>query len=232
MSESDVQELGDELWSWRCATQFRTSDDIPRVDRPPTWLPVFTPESVATRVDQAARFRDRWAAIDVSSAPVPVQVDHRLLGSALARVTWECEMLRSWERDAVFLVGQALGPYFDLLLRPPPFNDDRQAPADGCHSGVLCGSVEAAAMTALSRPRVRPVVAGGAGDPCRAGRRVSTLHRNGRRRGRQPVLPGRRPRRSRAVRPEAIRQRSDLPAVCVNDWADCGRVIGDQTDTR
>jgi hypothetical protein len=157
VSESDVRELGDELWSWRCATQFRTSDDIPRVDRPPTWLPVFTPESVATRVDQAARFRDRWAAIDVSSAPVPVQVDHRLLGSAFARVTWECEMLRNWERDAVFLVGQALGPYFDLLLRPPPFSDDRQAGVQHvlerlpAQLAVAKGNLERAGVATLAR---------------------------------------------------------------------------------
>ena len=30
---TEVQALGAELWTWRLATCFRTSDDIPRVDR-------------------------------------------------------------------------------------------------------------------------------------------------------------------------------------------------------
>jgi hypothetical protein len=127
MTASAVRDLGHELWSWRLDSQLRTSDDIPRVDRAPTWLPAFTSASVEQRLERAAGLRERWSALDVTDEPVAVQVDHRLLGSALARVTWDFEVLRNWERDAVLLAGQALGPYFDLLLRPPPFRAELQA---------------------------------------------------------------------------------------------------------
>ena len=127
MTAAAVRNLGHELWSWRLDTQLRTSDDIPRVDRAPTWLPTFTSSSVEQRLERAAALRERWSALEVAGEPVAVQVDHRLLGSALARVTWDFEVLRNWERDAVLLAGQALGPYFDLLLRPPPFGTELQA---------------------------------------------------------------------------------------------------------
>jgi hypothetical protein len=127
MTAAAVRNLGHELWAWRLDTQLRTSDDIPRVDRTPRWLPAFTSASVDQRLERAAALRERWSALDVTDEPVAVQVDHRLLGSALARVTWDFEVLRNWERDAVLLAGQALGPYFDLLLRPPPFRAELQA---------------------------------------------------------------------------------------------------------
>lgn len=126
MTVSDLRTLADDLWTWRLATAFRTSDDIPRVDHPSGWLPEFTPESVQDRRETAAAFRRRWEELDLRAASVSEQVDHRLLGSALARVTWELDVLRNWERDAVLLTGQVLGPWFDLLLRPPPFSQDVQ----------------------------------------------------------------------------------------------------------
>jgi hypothetical protein len=125
-SDEAVRALGTEVWAWRLPTQFRSSDDIPRVDRPHGWLPTFTAASVEERLERAASFRARWAAIDRAALTPADEVDHRLLGSALARVRWECELLRNWERDAVLLASQAIGPYFDLLLRPPPFDEDRR----------------------------------------------------------------------------------------------------------
>lgn len=125
-SDDTVRALGEELWAWRLPTQFRTSDDIPRVDRPAGWLPTVTAASVEERLQRAEAFRARWAAIDRTALSPAAEVDHRLLGSALARVRWECEVLRNWERDAVLLAEQAIGPYFDLLLRPPPLDDDRR----------------------------------------------------------------------------------------------------------
>ncbi|MGA1836303.1 DUF885 family protein [Herbiconiux sp. 11R-BC] len=127
MSAHEVAALGAEIWEWRVRTAFRTADDIPRVPHEPLWLPAFAPADIDARRTAAAAFRERWAAIDVSAEPVPVQVDHRLLGSVLARADWECDGLPSWRFDAHFLVGQVVGPYFDLLLARPPFADDRQA---------------------------------------------------------------------------------------------------------
>ena len=45
------------------------------------------------------------------------RVDHRLLWSAMARVEWESDILRV-RRHPRFWIDQALGPVFDVLLRP------------------------------------------------------------------------------------------------------------------
>ncbi|SIN88779.1 Uncharacterized conserved protein, DUF885 familyt [Agromyces cerinus subsp. cerinus] len=125
--DADLARLGTEFRQWRAANSFRTSDDIPRVERPAGWVPRIDPVSVEERRRELAGFVEQWRATDVSGLPIPDQVDHRLLGSALARVRWELDVLRNWERDAVFLTSQILGPWFDLLLAPPPFGAARQA---------------------------------------------------------------------------------------------------------
>ena len=127
MTSDDVAELGERLWNWRVRTSFRTADDIPRVPHDPLWLPDFSPEAIDERRAERARFAEQWAAIDVTAADVATQIDHRLLGSVLARVGWEWDDLPSWRFDAHFLVGQVVGPYFDLLLPRPPFSAERQA---------------------------------------------------------------------------------------------------------
>jgi uncharacterized protein (DUF885 family) len=127
---TDLEHLGAEFWEWRDATSFRTSDDIPRVERPAGWVPRFDPNAVDEFRLVLAGFTERWRALDaegLGALPVATQVDYRLLGAALARVHWELEVLRNWERDAVFLTSQILGPWFDLLLAPPPFDARRQA---------------------------------------------------------------------------------------------------------
>ena len=128
--ETDLERLGTEFWEWRDATSFRTSDDIPRVERPAGWVPRFDPGAIEEFQLVLAGFTERWRAIDaegLGALPVATQVDHRLLGAALARVHWELEVLRNWERDAVFLTSQILGPWFDLLLAPPPFDARRRS---------------------------------------------------------------------------------------------------------
>ncbi|MEL4320316.1 DUF885 family protein [Leifsonia sp. YIM 134122] len=124
---TDLDRLGSEFWGWKAANGFHTSDDVPRMARPAGWVASFDAASVAERIVQLHVFVDRHAAIDVSAEPVSVQVDHRLLGSALARVHWELDVLRNWQRDAVFLFGQIVGPWFDLLLQPLPFHAERRA---------------------------------------------------------------------------------------------------------
>ncbi|GAA1814164.1 DUF885 family protein [Agromyces neolithicus] len=126
---TDLDRLGAEFWQWRDATSFRTSDDIPRVERPAGWVPRFDPAAIDEFRLALAGFTERWKAIDdggLAGLPVENHVDHRLLGAALARVHWEVEVLRNWERDAVFLTSQVLGPWFDLLLPPPPFDARRR----------------------------------------------------------------------------------------------------------
>ncbi|MFC9558117.1 DUF885 family protein [Agromyces sp. NPDC056965] len=125
--DADLARLGTEFWQWRAANSFRTSDDIPRIERPAGWVPRFDPAAIERQRAELAAFVERWRATRDATLPVPDQVDHRLLGSALARVRWELDVLRNWERDAVFLTSQVIGPWFDLLLAPPPFGAARQA---------------------------------------------------------------------------------------------------------
>ena len=69
----------------------------------------------------------RWRALDVGTLDVATQIDHRLIGSVLHRVTWELDVLESWRRDPVLHIHQVLQPYFDLLLALAPFDDARAA---------------------------------------------------------------------------------------------------------
>lgn len=121
----EVANVGADFWRWRLDTILRTSDDVPRITRNSRWRPRFDQSSIESVRRQRQVLSDRWAAIDLAAASVSTQVDHRLIGSALARVHWEIDIMRSWERDAMLQVQQALGPYFDLLLQPPPFEAER-----------------------------------------------------------------------------------------------------------
>ena len=115
-----LDDLARDFWTWRAATQPSTGDDIPRLERPTGWLPDWSRDAIAARRKTLAGFEQRYRAIDASAWPVPRQVDYRLIGSALARVTWELDGAPAWRRDPSFYIQQALGPVFDVLLPPPP----------------------------------------------------------------------------------------------------------------
>jgi hypothetical protein len=121
----DLQNLGRDFWAWRARTQPVSGDDITRIDRPAGWAPDWSRRSIEERRKSLAEFAGRWKGIDATGMPVAWQVDHRLLGSALARVRWELEVLRSWDRNPRFYVDQTLGAYFESLLAPPPFSRAR-----------------------------------------------------------------------------------------------------------
>ena len=123
----DVQRLAEEVWAWRVVQAPRSRDDIPRQERPAGWAPDFSAAGVAAARVTRERLHRRWADVDLTGADVPTRVDHALLGSTLARVRWELDVLASHERDASFWVDQALGPVFDALLQPPPFDAARVA---------------------------------------------------------------------------------------------------------
>lgn len=120
-----VSELGERFWRWRARQQPRSSDDIGRLERPRGWVPDWSPEAVQDYRRQLAAMDAEWRAIDVADDPVAVQVDARLVGSALARVRWELDLLRSWQRDPTFYVDQTLGTVFDVLVVQPPLDADR-----------------------------------------------------------------------------------------------------------
>src|SRR4030088_1635634 len=117
-----LDDLAKDFWSWRAVEQPLSTDDIPRLERPATWTPDWSAEAVTRYRKQLVEFENRWKSIDPSSLPLPRQVDYRLIGSAIARVRWELELLRNWQRNPMFYVDQTAGAYFHLLLQPPPFD--------------------------------------------------------------------------------------------------------------
>src|SRR3981081_4846284 len=78
-----LDDLAKDFWSWRAVEQPLSTDDIPRLERPATWTPDWSPEAVARYRTQLVEFETRWKSIDAYSWPVPGQVDYRLTGSAL-----------------------------------------------------------------------------------------------------------------------------------------------------
>ena len=120
-----LDDLARDFWQWRAVHQPSSGDDIPRIERPAGWLPDWSPGSIGARRAAVALFEQRHRAIDASAWPVPRQVDHRAIGSAIARVKWELDVAPAWRRDPAFYIQQALGPVFDLLLSPRPFDEAR-----------------------------------------------------------------------------------------------------------
>jgi uncharacterized protein (DUF885 family) len=122
-----LDDLARDFWAWRAAEMPVSTDDIPRLDRPPGWVPDWSPAAVQSYRKQVSEFEQRWSAIDASKWPVPRQVDYRLIGSAIARARWELDDLGAWQRNPTFYLDQTLGAYFHLLLEPPPFSESRGA---------------------------------------------------------------------------------------------------------
>jgi hypothetical protein len=120
-----LEKLADEFWIWRIATVPEDGDDVPRVERPAGWLPDWSAAAIADRRATLAELTRQHRDLDLSAEPVGVRVDGRLLGSALARVHWELELIRGWQRDPRFYIDQSLVPIYDLLLAPPPFEERR-----------------------------------------------------------------------------------------------------------
>lgn len=120
-----LTELARDFWEWRARYQPVSSDDLARLERPADWTPDWSLASVEQQRAQLAAFELRWKQIDPSPWPIPQQVDYRLLGSALARVHWELDVTRGWERNPKFYVDQSLVALFEELLRNAPFDQQR-----------------------------------------------------------------------------------------------------------
>lgn len=124
-ADDSLTALDRDFWAWRTVEQPTNRDDIPRVIRPAGWAPDWAPATVDARRKALPPFEERWRKLADPSAPVAVQVDHRLLGSAIARVRWELEVTRAWRRDAGFYVDQTLGVLVEALLPPEAFDRAR-----------------------------------------------------------------------------------------------------------
>ncbi|MFO0583704.1 MAG: DUF885 family protein [Anaeromyxobacter sp.] len=123
----DLSTLSRDLWAWRATTQPITRDDVTRVERPRGWAPDWSAKAVEARRARLAELEARWRALAAGATAPAAVVDHRLLGSALARVRWELDGVRSWRRDPTFYVDQTVSAVMDALIPPPPLDAARGA---------------------------------------------------------------------------------------------------------
>src|SRR5712692_1219679 len=83
-----LDKLADDFWKWRAKYAPLTGDDVNRLERPGGTRD-WSRGAIENHRRDLAEFEARWKKIDVTSWPIPKQVDYRLIGSALARVRWE-----------------------------------------------------------------------------------------------------------------------------------------------
>jgi hypothetical protein len=124
-AQDSLDKLATDFWTWRAQWQPFNSDDIPRIERPAGLKQSWSAESIAHQRADLSAFDARWKKLDASKWRVPLQVDYRLIGSALARVHWELDLNRRWQDDPTFYVDQAVTPVVEAILPPPPFDKTR-----------------------------------------------------------------------------------------------------------
>jgi len=118
---TNLQELGEEFWNWRFATQPATPDDILRVERPDNWAPDFSAQAIQKYQIQYQDFRNRLKNLPQTSWSRSDSVDYLCLRSAIERVNWELNVLRNPYRNPDFYVHQTIGALFELLIINKPF---------------------------------------------------------------------------------------------------------------
>lgn len=123
--QDSLDKLASEFWSWRTQYQPFNGDDVPRIERPPGLQRSWSQASIARQRADLAAFEARWKKLHSANWPIAQEVDYRLIGSALARVRWELDLNRRWQRDPTFYVEQAMTPVAETLLPPPPFDEAR-----------------------------------------------------------------------------------------------------------
>jgi uncharacterized protein (DUF885 family) len=119
-----LEQFAAEFWSWRSRYEPFSADDIPRLERSEgerDW----SAGSIAKQRKQLEEFEARWKKLDRTGWTVNEKVDDRLMGSALARVHWELDLNRRWQRDPTFYLDQTLTALLEALVEPPPFDAAR-----------------------------------------------------------------------------------------------------------
>jgi uncharacterized protein (DUF885 family) len=119
------EKLASDFWAWRARYGQYTGDDVTRMERPAGVVRDWSAASVEKQRKDLATFDERWKKLTGRSAPVPQQVDHRLIGSALARVRWELDILKRWQRDPNFYIEQTLTAVAEALTVPGPYDERR-----------------------------------------------------------------------------------------------------------
>ena len=120
-----LQALAARFFRWRAVVQPCTGDDILRVERPEGWTPQVSPEDFRNqrRIYTEFKFilqqlpRAGWSRTD--------SIDYLLLRSAIERVNWELNVVKTPFRNPEFYVEQTLGAIYELLLVSSPMTDPR-----------------------------------------------------------------------------------------------------------
>jgi hypothetical protein len=121
------EEVAARVWEFRARTMPFSADDIPRMERPAGMVRSWSRATVDQQRVQVGALATclKVATADEAAWPLARRVDVRLIRSALARVHWELDVNRRWERDPGFYLDQALTPVLELLTEPAPINATR-----------------------------------------------------------------------------------------------------------
>ena len=124
-AQDSLERLAADFWAWRALYQPFSNDDIPRIEHPAAAPRSWSAAAIARQRSDLAAFEARWKKLGSDTWPPPQATDYRLLGSALARVHWELDRNRRWQRDPSFYLDQTLTAFTETLLPPPPFDQAR-----------------------------------------------------------------------------------------------------------
>jgi uncharacterized protein (DUF885 family) len=119
-----LEKLADDFWAWRAKYAPFTGDDVNRMERP-GGMRDWSRASIDQRGKDLAGLQARWKKLNPAQWPIPEQVDHKLMGSALSRVRWELEINPRWKRDANFYIEQTLTALAEALTIPAPYDEAR-----------------------------------------------------------------------------------------------------------
>ena len=119
-----LDKLSDDFWAWRAKNAPFTGDDVNRMERPGGTRD-WSRASIDQRRKDLADFKARWKKMTPAGWPIPKQVDHKLIGSALSRVRWELDINPRWKRDPNFYIDQTLTALAEALTIPAPYDETR-----------------------------------------------------------------------------------------------------------
>jgi hypothetical protein len=119
-----LEKLADDFWTWRAKYGPFTGDDVNRMERPGGTRD-WSRAGIDQRRKDLAGFAARWEKPNPAQWPIPKQIDHKLIGSALSRVRWELDINPRWRRDPNFYIEQTLTALAEALTVPAPYDEGR-----------------------------------------------------------------------------------------------------------
>lgn len=124
VAAESLDKLANDFWIWRAKYAPFTGDDVNRMERTGGTRD-WSRASIDKQRKNLAEFEARWKKIDPAKWPIAKQVDYKLIGSALARVSWELDINPRWKRDPNFYIAQTLTPIVEALTVPGPYDAAR-----------------------------------------------------------------------------------------------------------